>query len=346
MLRLAGAFARRGAVVEVVALGDAGALQGELPEGVRFRALRSTRVAASVVPLARHLRSAQPDVIVATLPHVNVAVAAASWLARSPARLVLREANDPVAEHGFDGPTGPLRAWATRRAYARAAALVALTAGNADALVAHLGVPRERVCVIPNPAPPPPRVPAPSDPTVDGALPEGSPRLLCLARLSRQKDHVTLLDAFERVLQCHPAAVLALLGDGPERAALTARVEALGIAGRVHLVGTVVDTDPWWRWADLLVLASRWEGFPNVLLEALQRGVPIVATDCPTGPSEVLDGGRYGGLVPVGDAGALATGIERALAASPSPAALRARAAVYDLDGVADRWWALLEDRP
>jgi len=339
MLRLAGAFARLGAEVQVVALGGSGPLRAELPAAVDFLPLGAPRAAVAALRLARHLRRARPDVVVATLPHVNVVAATAVWLARSPARLVLREANDPTAEHAFDGAAGALRAWVTRRAYGRAAAVVALTEGNAAGVRRHLRVAPERVRVIPNPAP---AVPAGS-PSAAAALPVGAPRLLCVARLSRQKDHATLLDAFARLLARHPDAVLALVGDGPERRALAARAAALGVAERVHFAGLVVDTEPWWGWADLLVLASRWEGFPNVLLEALRRGVGIVATDCPTGPREVLDDGRYGVLAPVGDPAALSAAIERALSAPAAPEALRARAAAYDLDGIAERWWALLE---
>jgi glycosyltransferase involved in cell wall biosynthesis len=340
MLRLAGAFARRGAEVQVVALGGGGPLLAELPAAVDFLPLGAPRAAAAALRLVRHLRRARPDVVVATLPHVNVVAATAVWLARSPARLVLREANDPTAEHPFDGAAGALRGWATRRAYGRADAVVALTEGNAVGVRRHLRVAPERVRVIPNPAPSVPVAAVGPPPT---ALPVGGPRLLCVARLAPQKDHATLLDAFARLLAHRPDAVLALVGDGAERGALAARAASLGVADRVHFAGTVVDTEPWWRWADLLVLSSRWEGFPNVLLEALRHGVAIVATDCPTGPREVLDGGRYGILAPVGDPDALAAAIERALSAPAAPDALRERAAAYDLDGIAERWWALLE---
>lgn len=346
-LRLAGAFAERGADVEVLTLGASGALASELPRGVRHTALAARRVRGAAPRLARHLRAARPDAVIATLPHVNVIVAAAHRLAGSRARLLLREANDPSFEH----PSGGIAAWLTRLAYARADAVVALTHGNAAAIRRVLRVPAVRVTVIPNPAPTHaavaggPAADHTSSPAVEipRGAPVGHPRLLCVARLSAQKDHATLLDAFERLLETHDRAVLSLLGDGPERAAIEARVRARGLVERVHLAGTVVDTAPWWRWADMLLLTSRWEGFPNVLLEALEHGVPMVATDCPTGPREVLGEARVGELAPVGDAAGVAAAVVRLLADPPEPSVLRRRAADFALDGIAERWWRLLE---
>ena len=338
MLRLAGAFAQRGADVEVVTLRGNGPLRSELPERVGHVVLGGARVGRAVPRLATLLRARRPDAVVATLPHVNVATGLAHRLASSRSRLVLREANDPRFEHAFAGPTGALRALLTRAAYARADAVVALTEGNAAAIEGVLRVPPERVVVIPNPAPAVPAEPAP----VDG-LPSGAPRLLCVARLSRQKDHRTLLLAFERLLASHPCARLALVGDGPERAALAALADELGVAARVHVAGTVLDMEPWWSWADMCVLASRWEGFPNVLLEALAHGVPVVATDCPSGPREVVGDTGVGVLVPVGDAAAVAAAVARVVADPPDPAAVRSRASVFALDRVVERWWRVLD---
>jgi len=343
VLRLAGAFAERGADVELITLGGGGPLERELAPGVRHTALAARRVRTAAPSLARHLRRTRPDVVIATLPHVNVIAAAAHRLAGSRARLLLREANDPTFEHPRRGPG----AWLARLAYARADVVVALTHGNAAAIRRVLRVRAERVEVIPNPAPSPASLGALDARGAPRGFPDdappGRPRLLCVARLTPQKDHATLLEAFELVRDTFDDAVLALVGDGPQRAAIEARIVARGLTDRVHLAGTVVDTGPWWSWADLLLLTSRWEGFPNVLLEALQHGVPMVATDCPTGPREVLDGTRVGELVRVGDAGAVAAAALRLLADPPDPAALRRRAADFALDGIAERWWRLLE---
>jgi len=330
VVRWANWFAARGHEVELVTLTDSGPFEGEVAASVRRTTLGATRVARSMPALVRHLRRRRPDVVVATLPHVNVAVATAAALAGLRARLVLREANDPVAEHPFAGIAGATRRRWVRWAYGRADAVVALTHGNAEAVGVHLGVRPDRVHVIPNPAPA--VASAPATPA-DG--PDGRPRLVCVARLARQKDHATLLDALVQL----PTAALALVGDGPLRPELEARVAALGLTARVRFVGDVADVAPWWSWADVAVLSSRWEGFPNVLLEALAHGVPVVATDCPTGPREVIGAtSEVGALVPVAAPDALAAALARVAAAPPSAEVLRARALDFDLDVLGARW--------
>lgn len=131
---------------------------------------------------------------------------------------------------------------------------------------------------------------------------------------------------------------MVLVGGGRLRAELEARAQAAGIAHRVRWLGEQLDVEPWWAWADVLVLASRWEGFPNVLLEALARGVQVAATDCPTGPREILADGRYGFLAPVGQPAALAAAI-RAAVDHPIPREdLLARARTFDIDVVGRDW--------
>jgi glycosyltransferase involved in cell wall biosynthesis len=356
MLRLAAGFADKGADVEVVTLRPGGPLKTEIRSGVRHVPLGASRASRAVPRLARYIGVRRPHAVIATLPHVNTIASVAHRLAGAKAMLVLREANDPEREHAFAGPLGGARARFVRWAYARADVIVALTHGNAGGLVRLLGVRPERVVVIPNPAPelgtgsltgagtiaPPSGDPA-TESLLDLGAPAGDPRILCVARLVPQKDHMTLLEAFERFRQRYPGAVLAFVGDGPERARLVERARQLRVEDGLFFAGMVADVAPWWRWADLFVLSSRWEGFPNVLLEALAHGVPIVATDCPTGPREVLDDGRAGVLVPVGDAAALSRGMEEAFLHPPAEEVLRARTRHYAFAAILERWWGLVE---
>jgi glycosyltransferase involved in cell wall biosynthesis len=145
--------------------------------------------------------------------------------------------------------------------------------------------------------------PAPSlPPAVEGA----AIRFLAVGRLEPQKDHATLLRAFALLRARGVDAALVLAGDGSRRAALAGLAAELGVADRVALVGFVDNPYPLYRWATALVLSSRFEGSPNVVLEALALGVPVVSTDCPHGPSEILTAPWLGRLVAVGEPPALA----------------------------------------
>ncbi|MFN3591959.1 MAG: glycosyltransferase, partial [Thermaurantiacus sp.] len=165
-------------------------------------------------------------------------------------------------------------------------------------------------------------------------------RILTAGRMKPQKNHALLIRAFARLEL--PSARLAILGDGRSEAATRALVAEMDLQTRVLMPGFVADPGPWLRSADLFVLSSDYEGFGNVLVEALAAGLPIVSTDCPFGPAEILEHGCYGRLVPVGDEGALAAAMADALAEDHDRAALRRRAADFAPDVAARRYASLL----
>jgi glycosyltransferase involved in cell wall biosynthesis len=149
-----------------------------------------------------------------------------------------------------------------------------------------------------------------------------------------------LLRAFARVRDRRPAR-LVILGEGPDRPMLESLVSQLGLEEAVALPGWVANPYPWMAHAGAYVLSSSWEGLPSVLIEALYCGVPIVATDCVSGPREILDGGEHGLLVPVGDVEALAAGIESALTGDvppPAPSSWRP----YEQESVVSRYLDVL----
>jgi glycosyltransferase involved in cell wall biosynthesis len=169
-----------------------------------------------------------------------------------------------------------------------------------------------------------------------------APVVLAAGRLERQKDFPTLLRAFA-LLRAERPVRLVVLGEGAWRERLAALAATLGVAADVDLPGFQPNPYPFLARTRVFALSSRWEGSPNVLTEAMALGTPVVATDCPSGPREILADGRYGPLVPMGDAPALAAALARALD-EPLPSAVL-KGAVRDYSAIesARRYLALLD---
>jgi glycosyltransferase involved in cell wall biosynthesis len=171
-------------------------------------------------------------------------------------------------------------------------------------------------------------------------VPGAPPVILAVGRLTLQKDFPTLIRAFAR-LRARRSARLVILGEGELRDELEALVAELGLTADVALPGFVDNPFSWMRGSALFVLSSAWEGFGNVLVEAMACGTPVVSTDCPSGPAEILENGKWGRLAAVGDAEALARAIAEALD-DPNPPDVRARAAFFSVERSVDAYLAIL----
>jgi glycosyltransferase involved in cell wall biosynthesis len=204
------------------------------------------------------------------------------------------------------------------------------------------GLPAGRLTVIRNPVVTPRLAELAAEPVDHPWAADASvPLILGAGRLTEQKDFPTLVRAFAALRSRRPAR-LVILGEGRLRGRLTAQAEELGVAADMALPGFTPNPYAWMARASLFVLSSAWEGSPNVLTEALALGLPCVATDCPSGPRELLADGRYGPLVPVGDAAALAEAMIRTLEAPLPPDELKAAVAEYSRDAAAAGYLAAL----
>jgi glycosyltransferase involved in cell wall biosynthesis len=340
MLELARAFVAAGREVHVAVLLGGGPLRDQVPEGAVLHELADANGAAKGFGLARRaypklislLHAIGPHAVLSTITGANLLTVLACMRVRSGSRVVLREASSLVNARSV------LKRQAMRWLYPRADAVIAVSTGVAEDL-RDLGIPSGRIRVIHNPVdrqrlrrladtgPVPPEV-------------YGMPYAIALGRLTEAKDYPTLLQAYASSELRHTHR-LVIIGDGELRDSLRSAAREMGIADCVLLVGGMDNPFHVLAGAALLVLSSRWEGYPNVLLEALALGVPVVATDCPHGPRELLDGGRYGRLTAVGDHVALA----RAMDAEPqNPSSMdQTLLATHNPKVIASRYLALLD---
>ena len=280
--------------------------------------------------LRRALESLAPDVIVAFTTEANVV---ALWAAsKLGIPVVVSERNQPVRPG-----LGWARRLARRRSYGKASAIVVQTEAIADWVRARFAVP---VHVIPNPIQLQSWATRLSKPATEK-------RLVAAGRLVPQKGFDRLIASFARLATKHPEWTLVVCGEGSERSALEAEISRLGLHGRISLPGEQKAMYRVFATTDLFVLPSRFEGYPNVLLEALAAGCPVIATDCPGAVGEILDGGTYGLLVPAEDDDALTFGLDRMMSDEGLRASYadKGRDAVAALDAgvVADRWLAVFE---
>lgn len=315
----------------------------ELPGNVRWLTLSCRHRNTALIPLVRYLRRHRPTRLLTASHRLNRAALLARRIAKVDMHVAIRIGMSPTAAAAALGPrVGGRLLRSMRRWYPRADAVIVPSNGVGDDLVRHVGVAEERLHVIANPLVNDALHRAAAEPVDDPWFAGGGPPVILAAgSLEPRKDFATLLRAFAR-LRARRAARLLILGRGREHERLEALARELGIAADVRLPGFDPNPYRWMARAAAFVLCSRREGSGAVLAEALACGTPVVAADCPSGPAEILDGGRVGPLVPVGDADALAGAIERTLDDPPGCEQLRAAAAPFRADVSARRYLAAL----
>lgn len=342
-INLANAFVGRGFEVDMLLMRAHGELMALLDPRVRTVDFRVDRVRNLVVPLIRYLRQDRPASLLANMWPLTALSILAKLFARGRIRVVPVEhvvlSHSEIARR--PAHLAAMRVL-SRLLLRRADAVVCVSNGVAADLAMLTGTPRAMLTTIYNPIvgtrndAPPALLPE----HVDAWL-RSRHRLLSVGEFKAQKDHATLLRAFA-LLPRESGAHLLLLGSGALEAALVELCGQLGIADRVTFAGFAPDPTPYYRAANLFVLSSAWEGFGNVIVEAMEQGTPVVSTDCQAGPSEILADGAYGALVPVGDAAALAEAMRQALGQAHDAERLRARAREFSVDKAADAYLELL----
>lgn len=332
-----------GLAVDLVLLREESRHLRDLPPAVHVVRLGVRHSALAVPAIAAYLRRERPDALLAAKDRAGRAALVARRLAGVPTRIVIR-LGTTLSEAIKDRSAVArwLRYRPIRALYGLSDGIVAVSEGVAADVVAITGLTRERVHVIRNPVVTAELARLAAEPADHPWLADAAvPVLMGVGRLTRQKDFPTLLRAFALVRQGRAARLL-ILGEGRDRQALLELARTLGVGRDVDLPGFQPNPYAWLSRARLFVLSSAWEGSPNALTEAMALGVPVVSTDCRSGPRELLDGGRHGPLAPVGDPVALAAAIGEALD-RPLPAeALQAAVREYDARASARRYLDVL----
>ena len=291
-----------------------------------------------IVALRRVLRAVQPDIALALMSEANILLA----LAATGMRGIMTVGSEHIYPPQY--PLGT--AWETLRThlYAHLTALTALTQESSAWLRRHTRA--RKIVVIPNAAtfPLPDREPCLELPH----MPQGGRMLLAVGRLDAQKGFDLLIATFQRLVEDFPDWMLVILGEGPDRAALEQQVQSVGLTDRIRLPGRAGNVGRWYAAADLYVMSSRFEGFPNTLVEAMAHGLPVVSFDCDTGSRDIVRHGVDGLLVPAGDTDAL-EGALRGMMADPSLRQRFAQRAVearerFSIEKIAAMWERLFEE--
>lgn len=338
---------RRGLPVDLLLADTDSPLFKLVPPEVRVVRLATTHPIYSLPALYRYFRKSPPEVLVTDRLRLNIACHRAKAMAFARTRLFLSVHNPLTVK--LDDAAGA-KSEALRREFLRWAPrnhrIIAVSQGVASDLVNGVGIPEAMVRVVNNPV-------------ITGELhrraeapvehpflnPKRVPVILSAGRMTEQKDFPTLLRAFQKVRAQRECRLLILGKHGRGYGELQALIESLGIGQDVSMPGFDANPYKYMARSDVYVLSSRWEGFGNVMVEAMATGLPVVATDCPVGPKEILRNGALGPLVPMGDVAAMAEAIHQVLDSAMDRDVLKAGVQDYTVERSVDGYLASFELR-
>jgi len=338
-VNLANEFARRNFDVDLVLAQKEGPYLKEVSEVVKIVDLRAKRVLYSLLPLVKYLKKEKPKVLLSSLDHANIIAIMAKLISRINTRVIVRVANTlSFSLQGTKFSKRWLRLYGVKIFYRWADEIIAVSKGVAGDLVKTAKILKAKIKVIYNPI------------SIEKIYKKQKEKcehpwlsrkkaivIIGIGKLHKQKDFPTLIKAFSEVCKKR-AAKLIILGEGKERKKLEKLIRELGLESDIDMPGFVENPYCYIAKADLFVLSSRWEGFPNVLLEAMALGVPVVSTNCQSGPVEILENGKYGKLVPIGDFKDLAEAMEETIKNPLDSEILKKRAMDFELKKIADEY--------
>ncbi|MEO1373378.1 MAG: glycosyltransferase [Cyanobacteria bacterium J06635_10] len=307
-----------------------GAYVNQIPKQVRVINFSKDRVIKSIIPLNNYLQEVKPQALVSQMSHANVIVTIAKYLSQTETRLILVEQNN-LSHNKSKLFRGKFVPFFMKLVYPYADEIIGVSHDVSRDLENQLNLPKGRVKTIYNPI-------VDDDLIYQANLPithswfeaKDYPTILAVGRLTEQKDFATLIEGFA-ILRKKRMVRLIILGEGELREDLEKLVTELGISKDVIMPGFVDNPYQYMKNADVFVLSSKWEGFGNVIVEAMACGCPVVSTNCPSGPGEILASGKYGSLVPTENPEALSEAILNVLNQPIKPDILKQRAENFSI---------------
>lgn len=293
--------------ISLILIKEEGAYVKLIPEDVRVIDLDSNRVRYSIFKLVKELNKYRPDVILSTLGHLNLALLSVKFLLKGSPKIIVREANTPSKSMSkLDKNKKNLFSYMYRLLYPKAYLIISQCKDMKEDIINCFGIRDKKIKYIYNPL---------DIEKIRDNMKDKNPynpskiNLISVGRLSYQKGFDVLIDAFKIVNEKFPRTHLTILGEGELKEELQEQVEKLGISKEISIVEFKENPYPYYYYADTYILSSRWEGFPNTLLEALACGTKVVATNCKSGPREIIEDDKFGILVQDEDSEDLAKGI-------------------------------------
>ncbi|OYR83509.1 hypothetical protein DJ84_08000 [Halorubrum ezzemoulense] len=344
LVNLANEFANRGYSVDIVLVQARGEYLSEVLDEVNIVDLDTMRFFGALPQLVTYLKRESPDALLATIDTANIVAICAKRISGVSTRVVIRISNMLSTKEANGELKHRLVHRLARFVYPYADAAVAVSDGVADDLLTMTNLSPEQITTIYNPSVTEELLRKRTE-SVDHPFftEEGNiPIVLGVGELSEQKNFETLIGAFDRITE-ERSARLVILGEGPRRDELELLIEELHLSDSVSMPGFVDNPYAYMSRSDVFVLSSQWEGCPNVLIEALACNVPIVSTDCPSGPEEILEGGKWGSLVGIENYEKMAKSIIEALDKQESIDTEQYARSQFSVEEVANEYQNLLE---
>lgn len=339
-INLATGFAARGIHVEILLLQDEGAMFDQLPDAINVTVYHHSRVLNALFDLKTYFNNNHPDAVISFLNQTNLVVLLAHSLANSTVP-VIPTVRSNLTINRRDSLKERIIIFLSRFVFSRAARIIGVSDGVSDSVRQHIT--SHNVETIYNPTNIHNIIQKMQQPIPHVWLQsKEKPVIIAAGRLVPAKGFDVLITALAYLRDKLPARLI-ILGEGPLRAELEAMISQLDLNNDIQLPGYTDNPYAFFRYADVFVLSSRYEGLPNALIEAMVCSTPVVATDCESGPREILVNGKFGPLVPVDNAEALADAIYQTLSTPPNRDKIKARAMDFSIERSVDHFLRVIE---